>query len=282
MIGAWAREGDNQAASRHLAFLLFLTLSGVIWLTPVAIVVLTAIRSAADIAANGTFALPRSFEFSNFSEAWSLGVSQYLVNSLLITALKVPIGLLIASLAAFALSTMRFAGRETIFRLFILGLIIPVQLTLVPLNLAMTELDLVDSHAGLILLYVGFGLPFHILVLRGFMLTLPYELVEAAVIDGASWATVFWRVILPLARPALVALAILDGVATWNEFILAQIFLRSSEKRTLALGVVQFTTEISTAYDLLAAAQCITIIPVLVLYLMFQRYFVQGVAGAVK
>lgn len=281
MTGALDHSGDP-ADSRRPAFYLFLTLAGLVWLTPFGIVVLTGIRSAADIAANGTFALPRSFELSNFTEAWALGVKSHLVNSLIITAVKVPIGIFIAALAAFSLSTMRFAGRETMFRLFIIGLIIPVQLTLVPLNLMMTRLDLIDSHVGLILLYIGFGLPFHILVLRGFMLTLPYELVEAAIIDGASWWAVFRRVVLPLARPALVALAILDGVATWNEFILAQIFLRSSEKRTLALGVVQFTTEISTAYDLLAATQCMTIIPVLALYLMFQRYFVQGVAGAVK
>jgi len=278
---ASAQSGDP-ADARHSAFYLFLGLAALVWLTPVAIVVLTGIRSAADIAANGTFALPRSFELSNFAEAWSLGIRSYLTNSILITLVKVPIGIFIAALAAFALSTLRFAGREMVFRLFIIGLIVPVQLTLVPLNLMMTRLDLIDSHAGLILLYIGFGLPFHILVLRGFMLTLPYELVEAAIIDGASWLSVFWRVVLPLARPALVALAILDGVAPWNEFILAPIFLRSSENRTLALGVVQFTTEISTAYDLLAAAQCITILPVLALYVMFQRYFVQGVAGAVK
>ena len=259
-----------------------LSLGALIWLVPVGILLLTAIRGAADVASNGTFAWPRSFAWQNFVHAWQQGVAEYFLNSLTITLIKTPLGILVSSLAAFALALMRFRHETLVFGLFLVGLIVPVQMTLVPLNMLLTRLDLIDSHAGLIFVYIGFGLPFQILVLRGFLRTLPYELVEAAVLDGCSWLRIWWQVILPLARPALVALAILDGIATWNEFILAQIFLRSSENRTLSLGVVQFSTEFSTSYDLLAAAQCITLLPALLFYIFFQRHFVRGIAGAVK
>jgi raffinose/stachyose/melibiose transport system permease protein len=141
---------------------------------------------------------------------------------------------------------------------------------------------LIDSLPGLFFLYLGFGLPLGILVLRGYFRSIPNEMIEAAFIDGCSWWDIYWRIVLPVSRPALVSLLILDGIATWNEFILAQIFIRTESNRTLPLGVVQFNTEFSTAYELLAAAQLITIVPLLVLYVFFQRYFVHGMSGAVK
>ena len=259
-----------------------LSVAAVVWMAPVAVLVLTAVRSAPDLARNGTFALPHSFAWQNFADAWRLGVRDYFVNSLRVTGIKTPLGILLAAAAAFALSLMRFPGERWLFGLFLVGLIVPVQMTLVPLNIVLTDLDLVDHLPTLAGLYLGFGMPFEVLVLRGFFRTLPPALIEAAIIDGASWPRIFAQIVLPLARPAVVALLILDGIATWNEFILAQIFLRSSENRTLALGVVQFTTEISTSYDLLAAAQCITLLPALLFYVVFQRHFVSGVGGAVK
>jgi raffinose/stachyose/melibiose transport system permease protein len=173
-------------------------------------------------------------------------------------------------------------GARSLFFLFLIGLVVPIQMALVPLTILFRNLGLLDSLFGLFWLYLGFGLPFGILVMRGFMRTLPKELVEAAVIDGCSWFGVFWRVILPLSRPAFVALLIFDGISTWNEFILAQIFLRTNTSRTLPLGLVNFQTEFSTAYELLAAAQCITIAPLIIVYLLFQRHFVNGLSGSVK
>jgi raffinose/stachyose/melibiose transport system permease protein len=121
-----------------------------------------------------------------------------------------------------------------------------------------------------------------ILILRGYFRSIPDEMIEAAFIDGCSWWDVYWRIVIPVSKPAIVSLLILDGISTWNEFILAQIFIRTQTNRTLPLGVVQFSTEFSTAYELLAAGQIISIAPLILLYLFFQRYFVQGMAGAIK
>jgi raffinose/stachyose/melibiose transport system permease protein len=118
----------------------------------------------------------------------------------------------------------------------------------------------------------GFGIPFGILVMRGFFRTIPTPIIEAAKLDGASYVRIFFRIALPLATPAVVSLCILDGVSTWNEFILAQIFLRSDELRTLPLGLVAFSTQFSTQYDQLAAAVLISVFPLVLVFLFFQRY----------
>jgi len=146
----------------------------------------------------------------------------------------------------------------------------------------MNFLNLIDTRTGLTLLYLGFGVPFGVLIMRGFFRTIPTELIEAAKIDGCSYWRIFFQVALPLALPAVLSLCILDGVATWNEFILAQIFLRSDELRTLPLGLVNFSTQFSTEYNQLAAAVLISLVPVIIVFLFFQRYFVSGMAGAVK
>ena len=266
----------------RIALYAALSLGAIVWISPVFLLVMTAVKSAAEFAHSETFALPRAIQWSNFLRAWEAGVRTYFMNSLVMTVVKVPIGVLIAAAAAFALSLMPMRGSRKLFGLFLVGLVVPVQMTLRSLTIMLRNLGLIDSLVGLFWLYLGFGLPFAILVLRGYMKTLPRELVEAALIDGCSWFGVFWRMALPLSRPAIVALLIFDGISTWNEFILAQIFLRSNSMRTLPLGLVNFQTEFSTAYELLAAAQCITIAPLVVVYLFFQRHFVHGLTGSVN
>jgi raffinose/stachyose/melibiose transport system permease protein len=263
-------------------FYVAITVAALAWSAPLVILVLTALKMPSDFAQNGTFALPQTIEFGNFTKAWDVGIRTYFVNSLALTLLKVPTGVFICSLAAFALTKIPMRGAQMIFTLFVLGLIVPMQMTLVPLTILYQNLGLIDSLPGLFFLYLGFGLPLGILVLRGYFRSIPNEMIEAAFIDGCSWWDIYWRIVLPVSRPALVSLLILDGIATWNEFILAQIFIRTESNRTLPLGVVQFNTEFSTAYELLAAAQLITIVPLLVLYVFFQRYFVHGMSGAVK
>jgi raffinose/stachyose/melibiose transport system permease protein len=277
-----APDYAGRRAVPQAAFYAGLSLFAVAWIAPVVILVFTALKTASDFAHGGTFSAPESLEWANFGKAWNIGIGAYFVNSATMTLVKVPIGILIAALAAFALTFLRLPGQRMLFTFFLVGLIVPVQMTLVPLTLLLRSADLIDSLYGLFWLYLGFGLPFAILVLRGYMRSIPRELVDAALIDGCSWFGVFWRIVLPLSRPAVVSLLIFDGIATWNEFILAQIFLRQDSNRTLPLGLVNFQTEFSTAYELLAAAQCITIAPLVIVYLFFQRHFVHGLTGSVK
>jgi raffinose/stachyose/melibiose transport system permease protein len=258
------------------------TLLALIWFTPIIMLLLTALKSSGDFAINGALAVPQSIEWSNFSEAWDTGVKNYFLNSLIITVIKVPLGVTIEAMAAFALTHMNFRWAGKVFPFILIGLIVPIQMALVPLTLLMNFLNLIDTRTGLTLLYLGFGVPFGVLVMRGFFRTIPSALIEAAKIDGCSYLRMFFQIALPLALPAVLSLCILDGVATWNEFILAQIFLRSDELRTLPLGLVNFSTQFSTEYTLLAAAVLISLAPLVLVFIFFQRYFVSGMAGAVK
>jgi raffinose/stachyose/melibiose transport system permease protein len=268
--------------SKTVIFYVALILVSLLWLAPVITLILTALKDAGDFAVNGAFSLPKFIRWANFSEAWETGVQNYFWNSVIVTGFKVPIGIILESLAAFALTHMHFKWADRVFTYILIGLIVPVQMTLVPLTLLMNALNLIDTLTGLTILYIGFGVPFGVLVMRGFFRTVPLAIIEAARIDGCSWFKIFYRIALPLALPAVVSLCILDGVATWNEFILAQIFLRSDELRTLPLGLVQFSTQFSTQYDQLAAAVMISVVPILLVFLFFQRYFVAGMGGAVK
>jgi raffinose/stachyose/melibiose transport system permease protein len=278
-------EKNSGLSARSLKFTLFyaaLVLVGLVWFAPVITLVLTALKDAGDFAMHGAFSLPKSIRWENFSEAWQTGVQNYFWNSVIVTGIKVPIGIVLESLAAFALTHMHFKWADRVFTYILIGLIVPTQMTLVPLTLLMNALNLIDTLTGLTILYIGFGVPFGVLVMRGFFRTIPTAIIEAARLDGCSWFRIFCRIALPLALPAVVSLCILDGVATWNEFILAQIFLRSDELRTLPLGLVQFSTQFSTQYDQLAAAVLISVAPIVLVFLFFQRYFITGMRGAVK
>jgi raffinose/stachyose/melibiose transport system permease protein len=268
--------------SKVVIFYIALILATLLWFAPVFTLILTALKDAGDFAVNGAFSLPKFIRWENFSEAWETGVKNYFWNSVIVTSFKVPIGIVLESMAAFALTHMHFKWADRVFTYILVGLIVPMQMTLVPLTLLMNALNLIDTLTGLTILYIGFGVPFGVLVMRGFFRTVPVAIIEAARIDGCSWFKIFYRIALPLALPAVVSLCILDGVATWNEFILAQIFLRSDELRTLPLGLVQFSTQFSTQYDQLAAAVLISVVPIVLVFLFFQRYFVAGMGGAVK
>jgi raffinose/stachyose/melibiose transport system permease protein len=137
-----------------------LALVAMIWFTPVITLVITALKDAGDFAVNGAFSLPKSIRWSNFSEAWDAGVKNYFWNSVIVTGIKVPLGILIESLAAFALTHMHFKWANQVFTYILIGLIVPIQMTLVPLTLLMNALNLIDTLHGLILLYLGFGVPF--------------------------------------------------------------------------------------------------------------------------
>ena len=178
---------------------------------------------------------------------------------------------------------MNFRFRHGIFLFFLIGLAVPVQVALQPLVLMMKNLGLSNTLFALIPPYTAFGLPLQILVLRGFFRQIPTELIEAARVDGASEFTIFRSIMLPLSVPPLAALFIIDMLATWNEFLLPLVLTSSKGSRAVPLGLLQFQGEHSSQYTLLMAGVLISIIPVLIIFLFLQRYFVAGLtADAVK
>jgi raffinose/stachyose/melibiose transport system permease protein len=255
-----------------------------LWLAPFMLVLVTSIRSQGELLSSGVFAFPTSFQLVNFERAWRTGhFDIYFVNSLVVTLVKVPLGIIIASLAAYPIARLRFPLSNAIFGLFLLGLAIPIHVTLLPLFIIEKQLGILNTLFALFPPYIAFGLPFQIFVLRGFFREIPAELVEAARIDGASEWTSYSRIMMPLTTPALATLFIIDSLSTWNEFLLALILINSDRWRTVPLGLLHFQGEFGNRYPELAAGILIAIAPILVIYLVFQRYLVSGLtAGAVR
>jgi raffinose/stachyose/melibiose transport system permease protein len=253
------------------------------WLMPFVTIVLSATRTQGDLISRGVFSWPTVVRWQNFVDAWNTGgFTDYFRNSMLLIAVKVPLGLLIASLAAYPLAKIRFRGNGLIFIYFLIGLAVPVQVTLQPLLVMMKNLGIANSLAALIPPYIAFGLPFQIFVMRGFFRLLPNELIEAARVDGANDLGIFFRIMLPLSLPPLATLAIIDALATWNEFLIALVLISGKASRTVPIGLLQFQGEFSSQYTLLMAGVLISIIPVVVLFIFLQRYFVAGLAGGIK
>lgn len=278
------RAMSTQKLTAIVVSTIVLVVIAVVWFAPFIILLFTSIRSAADFAQNGPLAFPSSFTLGNFASAWGEGLfADTYRNSIIITVVKVPIGVLISAMLAFALAKLRMFGRKTVMFAVFLGLTVPIYIALVPLFTIVKDLGLIDNVFGLLGPYLAFGIPFEVLVLHSFFRRVPEEVFEAARVDGAGNWRIFFQIMLPLSLPALITVAILDAVATWNELLMALILLNSNQNKTLPLGLLNFSGQFGTDYTGLAAGILIAVIPMLIAYAILQRWIVSGLtAGAVK
>lgn len=261
-----------------------LVLVALIWLAPVVFILFTSLKSESEIFSSAAFALPSDFQWSNFSVAWAKGnFNQTFVNSSVITVVKVPLGLLISAMAAYALAQIHMGWNKLLLVFVLFGAMIPFQVMLAPLFTLVNSMGLIDTYPGIILPYLAFGVPYQVFILHGFFRAVPKELTEAALIDGASHFTIFRRIFLPVSLPVLSALLILDFVSTWNEFAMALVLLQDKNMWNLPLGLMSYQGQFSNNYGQLNAAIVMTVLPATIVYLIFQRYFVSGLtSGAVK
>jgi raffinose/stachyose/melibiose transport system permease protein len=261
-----------------------LAVAALLWFSPLLILLLTGLRTASDFLANGPLSWPTELTLANFPGAWETGnLGTTFRNSILITVIKVPLGVLLSAMLAYALAKLRIPYRGAILFTVVLGLTIPIYIAVTPLFGMLRSVGLTDSLAGLVGPYLAFGIPFEVLVLHAFFRQLPDEIIEAARVDGASNAHIFFRIVLPLSLPALVTVGILDAVATWNEFLMALILLSSPDSRTLTLGLLGFQGQFAIDYTGLAAGILLVVAPVLIAYAFLQRYIVSGLtAGSIK
>lgn len=205
-----------------------------------------------------------------------------MVNGLIICVLKVPLGIFVEALAAFAMTRLNVRHKTAIFVFFLVGMMLPMQSALVPINVVFSKLKLLNTYFGLFYVYVGFGISYGILILRGFFRGIPKEIDEAATLDGCSKWQLLWRIILPIAKPAVATLVITDFLATWNEYLLASVIINDNTKKTVPVGLMTFVGEHGTDYGFLCAGVLMSVVPVLTVYLIFQRNFVEGMSGAIK
>jgi raffinose/stachyose/melibiose transport system permease protein len=254
----------------------------IIALVPIVGILLTALQEPGQVA---NFGEPNGLHVANFSKAWSDGhFAQYLRSSVIVVVSVVLISGLLSILTGYAFGMMRFRGDQVLFYLFLLGLMVPLESTVVPLYYDFRDFGLTDTYAALILPQAGVSLAFGTFWMRAFFLSAPTELMEAARLDGASSLTVLWRVLVPLAKPAITTMMVLLFLFTWNDFLLALVMVDSSDShRTAPLGLSNFQGRYSTDIPSLAAGAVIVALPVVIVYLFLQRQFIRGMlSGAVK
>jgi ABC-type glycerol-3-phosphate transport system permease component len=273
------RRRDWATAGRHGLLILFAVIS----LYPILVTWFTALRPAKE-AQREPFGLPWPPIWDNVANAWVKGrFGDYLMNSVII-AVPTVIGVVVLSaLAGYGIARFRFPGRALAFGAILLGLTIPFQSVMIPLYYQLLQMGLLGSYWAVILPGIAFGLPFGVFLMAAFFEDLPKELHEAARVDGCSELRIFWSVMLPLAKPAVSTLIVFQFMRTWNEFLMPLLYLQDEAKRPIPLGLMFFQGTYTKDIGLIAAGVTLATVPVIIVYLIFQRQFVRGLtAGAVK
>ena len=228
---------------------------------------------------------PAHVSIKNFADVWTeQPFGRWLLNSVIVSVMTTVLGVFLACTAAYAFSRFRFPGRDTGMLMFLVSQMFPGTLMLIPLFIIIVKwLNLGNTFWGLVIVYSVTAIPFCVWMLKGYFDTIPYDIEESAIIDGASRQTIFFRIILPLAKPAIAITALFSFMTAWNEFILASVFMESETNYTAPVGLRFFVGGFSSQWGFFAAGSVIVSLPVVVLFLYLQKYLVSGLtAGSVK
>lgn len=260
-----------------------LILFAIIAVYPILQMWFTALRPAREVM-QAPFALPNSIHWENITNAWVKGrFGDYIINSVIITVPTV-IGVVVLScLAGYGISRFRFPGRNLMFYTMLLGLTVPFQSVMIPLYYQLLSMGLLGTYFAVILPGIAFGLPFGVFLMQSFFEDLPHELSDAGRVDGCSEFRIFKDIMLPLAKPAVSTLIVFQFMTSWNNFLMPLLFLQDEDLRPIPLGLMFFQGAYTRDIGLIAAGVALATIPVILVYLIFQRQFVKGLtAGAVK
>jgi raffinose/stachyose/melibiose transport system permease protein len=277
---AFSDRGFDRVA---LGKVLFLTVVAVFVATPLIATVLGGFKSIGELRTN-PFGLPQVWEWQNYGGILlSKRYWQLLGNSLVISTLTVILTLIAASMAAFVFAQIKFFGSNMLMSYVTMGLLFPAATAILPLFIKVRDLGLLDSYFGVVLPQVAFALAMSILLLRRFFKDIPYELLEAALVDGCSYIDFFRYVTLPLSRPILATVGTIVFVNSWNSYLIPLIMLNSDDLYPWPLGIMVYQGEYSSEWHLILAFVTLTILPTIVLFLFAQKHIVAGLtAGAVK
>jgi raffinose/stachyose/melibiose transport system permease protein len=270
----WVKNGFIQA---------LLVLNALIMLYPLFVMVLSAFKTNAEIFSS-PFALPNSLSFANLQKVWDqTNFIRYMLNSFGVTLASIVLILIFGTMAAYAIARYEFRLGSAVLMFFISGMTVPLKLAIIPLFIQLNALHLIDTYAGLVLVYVAMGLPSAVFILTGFLRTLPRELEESARIDGASELLIMLRIMLPLARPAMVIVTIQNAVPIWNDFFFPLILITSDDLKTLPQGLTVFIGEFTTDWGVMFTGLTLAALPITLLYIVLSKQFIAGITqGAVK
>ncbi|HEV2528350.1 MAG TPA: carbohydrate ABC transporter permease [Thermomicrobiales bacterium] len=263
----------------------FLTIWAALVILPLLWMVVSAFKTDAEILSS-PWSIPGALQMDNFVRAWNEArIGRYIWNTVVVVGFGVVGTLLVSSMAAYALSRFQWPGNRVIYYLFVAGLMFPTFLALVPLYFVVQDLGLLGTKHGLVLVYIAYSLPFSIFFLHGFFKNLPTDLAEAAIIDGAGPYRVFFQIMLPLARPGIIAMAIFNFLGQWNQYLLPLVLNADQNNYVIAQGLqaLNLNQGYRSDWSALFAGLTITMVPMLVVYIVFQRRLEGGLtAGALK
>ena len=265
------RTGGDRAveATSHV----LLSIWAIIVIVPFLWVVLSSFKTTKEILAS-PFSLPAHWQFDNYAHAWTdAGIRQFFLNTVIVVGVALVLVMLLGAMCAYVLARFKFPGSRFIYYLMLAGLTFPIFLAIVPLFFILKNIGLINTLPGLIMVYVAFALPFTVFFLYAFFRTLPDDVYEAALIDGAGEWRTFFRIMLPMARPGMAAVAIFNFLGLWNQFLLPVALNTDQSRYVLTQGMASFASQAGYAVDFgaLFAAVVITVVPVLIVYVIFQR-----------
>ncbi|MFX3636504.1 MAG: carbohydrate ABC transporter permease [Candidatus Pristimantibacillus sp.] len=281
VVGAVAKRKFSFVKGIVLAALsaLFVTqLYPLLWL------LIYSLKNNEEILSGNFFALPASPQWNNFRDAVQSGsYFKYLSNSLFVTIITMVSVLLLSTLVSFAISRFRWRYGQVVMVIFLVGMMIPMQATLLPLMIIFKNMHILNTHLSIILPYIAFQTPIAVFIMSGFMKSIPHEIEESAVVDGAGVFRIFWNVILPISVPPMMTVCILTFINIWNEYILAATFISAERLKTLPFGVYSFVSQYSVNYGAIGAFLVLGALPVIIVYFLLADKITKGmVAGAVK
>ena len=273
----WKHLGTRVALHSGLIFW------GIICIFPLIWTLITSLKSTPELY-NDPFGFPQALKWSNYTDAWvyaKMGI--YFLNSVLITILSTVLVLFLASTSAFVFARFNFRYKGFLWAYILFGFLIPHSILLVPLAILSRKLGVYNSQVGLSIIYAAVSIPWNTFFLRAFMETIPKELEEAAILDGAGMWSVFRHVMIPLSQPSLATMATFHFLYSWSEFILALVLTGTTESRTLPVGISLLEGFFTSNEPGVAAGMIITIVPAVIVFAFLQRYIIKGItAGAIK
>ena len=280
---AWARPRRLRIRPARILRQLVLLVGLVVVLFPIYFMITTALKSREDYLLS-LLSFPWPFEWGNFADATRGGTfGRWFTNSTIFALGSTISSTLVAALGAFAIARMDFRGRSVLASVSAALMIVPPVVMIIPLFVLFTNLSLVGTYPGVILIYAGLTIPFSVYMLTTFFRSIPKELIESAVIDGASHVRVLWRIVAPLSAPALVTLIVVNTLWVWNDLLIALVFLPSDELKTLMVGITVFRSRYNLDVPVTMAGMLLAALPMAVVYLFGQRFFIRGLtAGALK
>jgi raffinose/stachyose/melibiose transport system permease protein len=255
----------------------------VIAVAPFVVTILASVKETRELV-QGIFSLPEEAQWGNYRRAWNEGnFGRLYINSIIVAVGVVVPSVIFSTMTGYAFARFRFRGSNVVFTYLLMGLVIPLQALVVPMYYVLREMGLLDSLIGLILPQVAMSMSFGTLLMRQAFASVPKEIMEASIVDGASSWTTLWQVMFPLARPMIGTVALLFFIWTWNEFMLPLVINIDPAYHTVPLGLVTFQGQWTSNIPLIAAGATITFLPLVVVFVVFQRQLIEGLTqGAVK